>query len=283
MKEADKEEQMLRQYLLDELGEDEQEYFEERFITSRDFKERALIAEDELVEDYLSGHLSEAEKKSFVSHFLSTPEQRRKVRIAASLRKHMAASQPAHPTEAGGEVRSPSVTERVVVSRPFWGNPWVLVPASLTLVLTIVLGLVWVLGERQRRRHLAEIRWVLEHINANSVQSDSPSVFLSPLNVRGDREVNIMPVPAPGTVAQLWLVLIKDEYPSYQVVFQKDDDAEQFPVNGLQAETTTRGRAIPLRVPAEIVSPGTYVLKLNGVAEGERIEEVGEYNLRVTH
>jgi hypothetical protein len=281
MKEADKEERMLRQYLLGELNEAEQEYIEERFITDRDFKERTLITEDELVEDYLSGELSEVEKESFLGHFLSTPEQLQKLRIASSLKKYLNTEMPMHPIKPGGEVRPPGLRESALRNKPFWRNPLVFVPVSLTLLFAVIFGLVWLLGVQQSRRQLAEFRSEMEQLNNQSMSNGSLGVFLTPLNTRGDREANILPAPANGTVAQFWLVLIKDEYPSYQVVFQKDGNAEQFPVSGLRSEITPRGKAIPFRIPAERLNSGTYILKLNGITAAERIEEVSEYNFRV--
>lgn len=282
MKEANEEEFLLRRYLLGELGEDEQESVEERFVTDRDFKERALVVEDELVEDYLSGNLTEAEGASFASHFLSTPEQRRRVKLAGDIKKYVAAAVSAHPTEPGGDVRAPGVGGGEFQHRPFWRRPSVLVPASLALLLAVALGVGWLFVKERHRRELAYSRLQLERLNRQPVSDDSRWMALSPLNVRGDRKSNVLQLPAGGTVAQLWLMLVKDEYRSYRVVFQKDGDAEQFPVGDLRAEDTPRGRAIPLRIPAELLTPGTFTLKLNGVSEGNRIEEVGEYNFRVT-
>ncbi|MBV9926993.1 MAG: hypothetical protein JOZ96_18390 [Acidobacteria bacterium] len=282
MKEANEEESLLRRYLLGELDEGDQESVEERFITDRGFNERVLVAEDELVEDYLSGGLSEAEKASFVRHFLSTPNQRRKVRLAGAIKKYMAAEVAAYPTEPGGNVRTPGAIDSEPARRPFWRSPPVLVAASLALLLAVALGVGWLVVTERRRKELASSRQELERLNRQPVSDDPRWVILTPLNVRGDREANVLQRPAGGTVVQLWLMLVKDEYQSYQVILQKDGDAEQLLVGGLRAETTPHGRAIPLRVPAQILPPGTFVLKLNGVSEGDRVEEVGEYNFRVT-
>lgn len=281
MKEANEEEFRIRQYLLGELREGEQESVEERFITDRDFKELALVVEDELVEDYLSGALSAAEEASFVRHFLSTPQQRRRVGRAGALRRYMAAGVHTHPTEPGVEIRTRGFRSESS-RRPSWLTPSVLVPASLALLLAAVLGLSWLVGTRQRGKELADSRQEMERLNQ---QPDSDGPFwavLSPLNMRGDRETNVLQHPADGTVVQLWLMLVKDEYPSYQVVIQRDGAAERLPVSALRAETISRGRAIPLRVPAKLLPPGTYILKLNGIGEDGRIEEVSEYNFRVT-
>lgn len=280
MKETDKE-FLLRRYLLGELGEGERESVEERFITDRDFKELTLVIEDELVEAYHSGELSELEEASFENHFLATPQQRRKVRLARTLKEYAIAEATAHPTEPGGEIHAPGPDESKLGHMPFWHNSWVFVPASLALLL-VVLGLSWLAWTQQRGKDLAAVRLELERLNHQPAPDGSPWVALTPLNVRGPGETNVLQSPAGGTVVRLWLMLIKDEYQGYQVVLQKDGDAEQFPVSGLRAETTPRGRAIPLRIPAEVLPPGTFILKLSGADEGERVEEVGEYNFRVT-
>src|SRR5437588_796289 len=90
MQEANKDEALIRRFLLDELTEDERQQIEELFITDGDYRERVLIAEDDLIEDYLEGALSAAERERFLSHYLITPQQRRKLRIAKSIKKYTA-------------------------------------------------------------------------------------------------------------------------------------------------------------------------------------------------
>lgn len=282
MGEADDEERMLRRYLLGELGEAERERVEERFITDRDFGERVLVAEDALVEDYLDGSLPEAESELFAAHFLSTPEQRRKVRIAGSLKRHLTAATPPRPTEPGGEVRPPGVGVSGIRDTPFWHKPMILVPASAALILALVLGSIWLFGARQRWDDLAEARREIEQLNGQPASEGPRWEFLTPIAVRGGREANVIPRPAEGDpAARLWLLLVKDEYDSYQAVFGGDGGGDQFPVGGLRAQTTPRGRAIPVRIPTRLLGPGDYTLKLSGVADGGRAEEIGEYSFRV--
>lgn len=281
MKEADEEERLLRRYLLGELDEPEQERVEERFISSSSFMERALIAEDELVEDYLAGRLSEADRELFVGHFLSTPEQHRKLKLAASLERHLTAEKPLPPMEPGGRAEPPGVTENGIGQSSFWRRPAVLAPALLVLLLAVVFVLLWTSAGRQRRYELAEVGQALRRINAQPVPDPARGEFFSPIAVRGGRESNVLPRPAGDAVVPVWLLLIKDEYGSYQAVFQKEGEVEQFTVDGLRAETTPRGRAVPVRLPAELLGPGLYTLKLNGVADGT-VEEINEYGFRVT-
>jgi hypothetical protein len=282
MKEADEEEKMLRRYLLGELDEDERERVEERFITDGDFKERALMTEGELVDEYLAGELSEAEKELFVGHFLSTPGQQRKLRITASLKRHVAAETPIPPPPPGGEGLLPGDVEGVIQAVPFWRNPWVVGGASLALLLAVIFGSLWLNGVRRERQRLAGVQKELQQVNAEPASDGAPAVFLAPVALRGgDRSSTLSPRADGGTV-QLWLVLVRDEYPSYQVVFRKDGDADRFTVDGLRAETSPRGRAISFRLPSHLLSPGLYVLTLNGVADGGRTEAVGEYSFEAT-
>lgn len=282
MKEADEEEErLLRRYLLGESDEPEQERVEERFIASSSFRECALIAEDELVEDYLAGRLSEADRELFVGHFLSTPEQRRKLKIAASLERHLTAEKPLPPMEPGGRAEPPGVAENGIGQTPYWRKPAALVSTLLVLLLAAIFVLVWLSAGRQRRDELAEVRRELGRINAQPVSDPARGEFFSPIAVRGGREENVLPRPAGDAVVPVWLLLVKDEYRSYQAVFQKEGEVEQFTVDGLRAETTPRGRAVPVRLPARLLGPGVYTLKLNGVDDGAA-EEVNEYDFRVT-
>lgn len=281
MEEAEEEERVLRRFLLGDLEEEERERVEERFITDPDFKERTLLAEDELVEDYLVGQLSEAERELFSEHFLSVPDHRLKVRIAGSLNSYMAIEMPSPPPEPGGAYLPAGAIDAVIKDTPFWHRTGILVPTSLTLLLAVILGGFWLAGLKQRR-NLAEVRRELQQLNAQPGSAASPSLFLTPIVARGGGDSNTVPSPAGDAPVQLWLMLVKDEYQSYQVVFMKDADAAQFPVSALRAETTPRGRAIPVRIPSRLLAPGAYILKLNGIADNGSIEEVGEYNFQLT-
>lgn len=281
MKEEDFEEATLRRFLLGRLNEDERERVEERFTTDRDFRELALMVEAELVEEYLDGSLPESEEELFVKHLLSTPEQQRKIRIAGSLRSYLDAGEPAAHTLPGHDAREPAAVGGGISLNGFLFNRPALFAASLALLLALVFGSVWLFGVRRQRNQLAEVRRALEQLNRLPLPDGSTGVFLSPLTVRGGGAQNTLQ-PPNDAVAHLWLLLVKDEYQSYQVVFWKEDDAERFTLGGLRAEATPSGKAIPVRLPAGLLRPGTYVFTLNGVTADGLTEEVGEYDFRVT-
>lgn len=282
MKEEDEEEGTLRRFLLGQLNEDERQRVEERLITDRDLKEQALMVEGELVEDYLDGSLTEAERGLFVKHLLSTPEQRRRLRIAGSLRKYLVSGESQPPAVPGREARAPASGGGRFGHGAFWLNRRALLAASLALLLALIFGSVWLAGVQRRRNQLAEVRRALEHINRLPITGGSSGVFLSPLSVRSGGAKNSLAPPNDGAAALLWLLLVKDEYQSYQVIFWKEGDAERLTLDGLRAEATPSGKAIPVRLPAELLRPGAYVFKLNGVTADGRTEEAGEYDFRVT-
>ena len=82
----------MKRYLLGELAEPEQQELEQRLITSNEFFEELLVAEDELVDEYLHGKLSPREQEKFNSHFLCTPERREKLRFSRSLQRYVSAN-----------------------------------------------------------------------------------------------------------------------------------------------------------------------------------------------
>ena len=68
---------LLRRYLLGELTEEEQRApVEEGLLIDDDcFEEFELVKED-LIEQYVNDELTNAERESFEQHFLTTPERR---------------------------------------------------------------------------------------------------------------------------------------------------------------------------------------------------------------
>lgn len=79
--------QRARQFLLGQLSELDREHVEKGFICDPDAKELILMAEEELIEDYLEDNLAPDQKDQFKARCLTTPGLRRKVAITRLLRK----------------------------------------------------------------------------------------------------------------------------------------------------------------------------------------------------
>ncbi|MGH9425797.1 MAG: hypothetical protein ACRD2L_05755, partial [Terriglobia bacterium] len=80
---------LLRQYLLGALPDDEQSQTEQRLLAGQPFADLLPVAEDELFDDYVSNNLSRKEQRQFESYFLSSPPRRKKLALAKSLRQYV--------------------------------------------------------------------------------------------------------------------------------------------------------------------------------------------------
>ena len=67
------------------------------------------------------------------------------------------------------------------------------------------------------------------------------------------------------------------EYKSYQVTLLTAEGAEKWSQGMLQVQRTGSGRSIELWLPAKILAPGDYELRLKGVASDGTLEETGDY------
>jgi hypothetical protein len=85
-------------------------------------------------------------------------------------------------------------------------------------------------------------------------------------------------LPPSARLLKLLLNLNGDiEYKSYQVMLLTAEGAERWGRDKLQARRTGLGRSIVLSLPARILAPGDYELRLNGYASDGTLEETGDY------
>ena len=84
----------VRQYLLKQLSQAEQEAFELRLLTDEALSEELEIVEDELIDEYLANELSKEERVSFEETFLAHPERRRKLKGGRALNRYLGTRSP---------------------------------------------------------------------------------------------------------------------------------------------------------------------------------------------
>lgn len=87
MKQKNRDEEEIRQYLVGEIPESEIERIESRLIADQEYFRRLELVEGELADDYVRGELSGAERKRYENRSLSTVEGVEEVRLAAGLRE----------------------------------------------------------------------------------------------------------------------------------------------------------------------------------------------------
>lgn len=294
MRELKDDDILIRRFLLGELDEREREQIEGRFISDSRFRENVLVVEDDLVEDYLEDCLAVDEKEKFVANFLGLPRQRRKVRIAKSVKEYVRAEVAARSASEREELQ-PVPDRRRYFDWLRARKRILLIPVAAALTIGIVFGVIW-LAELQRLKTLnaqeQSRRLAIEHelaeLNALSSSGQTTpanqvfSVALLPISVRAAGAQTKLSPPADATVALLWLVLAGREYPSYQAVLQKVGTKDQFTIPNLHVENGPGGRLIPVRIPTHLLTRGLYHLRLTGVAdENGKLVQAGDYDFMV--
>ena len=128
------------------MGE-QQSQFEERLLTSDAVYEELVIIEDELIDEYLREELSASERESFESHFLAAPEHQEKLRFARTFTKYVAAEGPKYQVATDERVAEEPPTQTSRPSSRWFGflpirNPIYGYALTAALVLVVV-GVTW--------------------------------------------------------------------------------------------------------------------------------------------
>lgn len=130
-------EQMIKQYLLGQLGDDVLPEIEKGFLIEDQAFEELLAVEADLIDEYLSGALTEDERARFEQHCLATPEGRQNLRFARALRRYV--------DKAAGQ-KQPAVDSFLT---RFWaGQTWGLRAAVAFGVVVIIVGALWLFRTR---------------------------------------------------------------------------------------------------------------------------------------
>ena len=294
MREVNESQTQLRRFLLDKLDEAERLGIEELFISDEDYREKVLIAEEELIEDYLEGSLSMDEGERFLSHYLTTPEQRRKLRIAKSIKKIAAVGVPATstPTDEGGPQHGAGRPGRA--NRLSLRNPLVSLPLAAALIFAIGIGVIKLASVRRPNKPQEQEQAQRSTDERELAQYNDPSlpvqqrmggaafsVMVLPVSPRGGSAAKFSPPPQAAPV-QLLLVLGGDEYQSYQADLLIPGRPGRRTVRQLHAEDTPAGRTISLIIPASLLTQGDYRVRLAGLTPAGDVEEIAEYTFHVT-
>jgi CHAT domain-containing protein len=88
-----KDREEVRLYLLGRLKPEQRlELLEERIMTEQDYYEELLAIEDEVIDQYLANELSRDDREAFEQYFLRTPQRASKLRFARAFSKYVAAA-----------------------------------------------------------------------------------------------------------------------------------------------------------------------------------------------
>jgi hypothetical protein len=263
------EKQTIRAYLLGLVPDEEMSPLEERLMSDKAFYEELLIVEDELIDQYLEGDLSASERESFENHFLLTPERQRKVRFGRALNRYIATADPLPDNDAAAEEVSEG-TRDVPKPPP---KPWysVFLP-SQNPILSYSLATALVLI-------VAGVSWLALRSSTPREPGKVLAVTLTPGLTRGENSIKTISIPNEIGTLRLQLALTKNEYPKYRAILLSDEGSKLWIGEALRPELD--GRLINVDVPAKLLKPGEYQLKLSGQIAANTFEDLDRYSFRV--
>jgi hypothetical protein len=266
MKEEAATDALLRQFLLAKVDDEERQRIESLFLIDSFTKDRVLAAEQELIDDYLENRLSTGDREMFLSLYGDTAAQRRKLRIANSIRE-WAVNQPL----------TPPVTPQPAIS--MWSRlrarlrprRVLLIPIVVTATVVIVVAVLWVNSRRaERQRQYLAVQQELVDLNSPSRLHEVPPqvslLTLKPGSVRSVEPEPELKRPPNSSVAELRLLWMqREEYPTYEVVVRWPGDGPSYTIPNLTADKEN-GKIIRVRLPAHLLVRGNHQIELKGIS-----------------
>jgi hypothetical protein len=319
MREVTDNEKILVQYLLGTLTEEQRLQVEGKFLGDDRLYERLLALEDELFYDYAQGKLSPAEREQFEKRFLTSEQYRKKAVLASALIHKISEPASVERTMSTTTDREPQFSWPSL--KAYFSIQSRVIKFSLVALAVMLLGLILlVVGNRKLRNDFAQLRAeqslqedrlrrqaqqeraraeelnlkLQREIDENALlkqelsklQAQSagqgellPSVIshvLEPSVVR-DQATGMKKLYIPPSVRLLKLQLNLKGEVEYQVTLLTVEGTERWSQGMLRMKRRDAGQAIVVSLPSRLLEEGDYELRLKGIASDRTQEETGNY------
>jgi hypothetical protein len=258
----------LRQYLLGDLTEEARRRVEQRLLTEPDFLEELLAGEEELVDEYVGDELSDDERLKFERHFLCTKERRQQLSFARALSRYVSKSEAKEvvvreemvsvpttlaPTPAPTPVPTPAPTTLKPTPKPtlaerlraFFGGGGFAPRAAIGLAALAVVAVVL--------------------LSVPQPRTSPPKTFATITLAAGAGErgagATATKVSVPLKEDALRILLTLPEGTPAAARYDVELENEKGQVERLEA-TAQEARTVSLVIPSERLARGQYVLRL---------------------
>ena len=311
--------QLIVQFLLGELPEEEVTRLEKQYFDDDDFFEQLQIVEGDLIDAYLRGDLGGRERNLFESHFLTSPARRQRVELAGAFVEYATRSS-AGVSRSEERRQTPAWWRSILDSLGASNKAFRLALAAAVLVIaaggsfffveTVRLGnrveriqterseLLRREEELQRRiaeqlahteqlendlQHERSQRQSLEEALTRPQNSNISAInfFLSPDLIRGAGELKSLTIPGGVELVRIHIDLGQDDYNSYRAVLETVAGKRIWTSSDLKAQSHKSGKVITIGLPASIFARGDHILTLSGMNSGGNLEDVGDYYFNV--
>lgn len=269
----------LRQYLLGDLTEEARRRVEQRLLTEPDFLEELLAGEEELVDEYVGDELSGDERLKFEQHFLCTTERRQQLSFARALSRYVSeseakevvvreetASAPATlaPTPAPPTLKPthrPTLAERL---RAFFGGGGFAPRAAVGLAALAVVAVALLT--------VPQLRTLLFPARTSPPKSFATITLAAGAGERGaGAEATKVSVPLKEDALRIFLTLPEGTTAAARYDVELENEKGQ--VERLKA-TAQDARTVSLEIPSEQLARGRYVLRLYATGADGREQRV---------
>lgn len=293
--------QNYREFLLGTSDPEAERRIEEGILDGSIDPDLLRVEEDELIDDYLFGKLSQQERDRFNLHFLTSSERRERLAFAHSLMRY-----------ANAEQGRLEMTHSVVARKTLrWSAVWstaALVALAASFVAAVLLGF----QNSRLRNEVQQARSSQDEVNRlrsalaeEKVRQALPvppsSTQSSPRSETGSLPAGTGPVATldlqPGLTrglqrqvilrlpAQARIVWIDLDFPDIlrgsfreELISASGDRVWMQEFTAPTASPLTRNS---IALPASVLSPGDYQIKLEEAESGGAFQTVGTYSFRV--
>jgi hypothetical protein len=280
--------QTIRDYLLGQLPESETERLDELSITDDECAERIRAVEHDLADAFARGELEGVVLEQFRSRYLTTPARREAARFAQALQSLDEHSGPDSTSEVD---RGPTT---IVPATRRWRELLALAAAAILATAS-----VWLMldnrtlrervtsAELQRDRQLREIEARRAPDPAPPPPGPGPSLqavatlVLVP-QLRGVGQLPTVALAGGTGDLAVQLDLEPVDYPSYDASLIASSGGQLlWRADRLIARAVGGRKTIDLRLPATVLSPQDYLIRVSGIPARGASEIVGEYRFTV--
>jgi hypothetical protein len=294
---------LIRRYLLGELSGKELDDIEKQLFLNADSLDELLAAEDELIDLYLLGKLSAEQKKLFESNFLVSNSRRERLALARSVMDRFL---PAEQPVAEGRTQSSRATAillgsaaAILVLLAGWViHQNVRIREELSRSRDDYAQLQQKEAERasqlekdleQERRLRAAVERDLAQLKAKPPStaffalSPGPGRFKD--LARGLNSTANLKIPTDAQFVQLQLRLDPDvPYVVYRAILtRREGNTDKLVLrrNRIVASSIATGKMIGVSVATRLLSPGSFVLVLQGQTVAGDFENAATYDFNI--
>lgn len=291
----------LKEYLLGSAPPDEQENLECRLLTEGALIEQLEMAEEELIDEYLCDELSPDERARFETHFLQAPERHERLRFARAFNRYLK-TQPRGtsktsplPAPWGANPRTrPRAAAYAMAAM-------LLITGGLAIwLMGKTSRLRQELSDAQASRSSelpSDVRQIREQRNslalevarlAEDAQRASAPAAIHPVSLvagrlrgPGSEEAAPIELSRNAIAIRATLSLGKDADDHYEAKLQTISGRELLSWEKLHASAGGEEQTIVLDLPVVLLASGDYQVELKGLSPAGKVETQRYFHFRV--